>query len=331
MKLLFSYIKIQKWNLIFFGMILLFFFLIPTLYGLPLKSTGYAAILCITAGIFWFLIGYYRFLQKHRQLFAMQKSILYDLDNFPEAENLLEEDYWHLISLLFEDKQQFVSLMEKREQESMDYYSMWVHQIKTPISAMHLALQTAETEDAKTLDIELFKIEQYVEMVLQYLRINASSTDYLFAEYELDDILRGVIRKYAFFFIRKKLAVQYEDLNCRITTDEKWLSFVIEQLISNALKYTKTGSIHIYMAKDQPKTLIIEDTGIGIRPEDQPRIFERGYTGYNGHDDKKASGIGLYLCKRILNNLSHKISITSEPGKGTKVSIDFSQYQIEKE
>lgn len=107
----------------------------------------------------------------------------------------------------------------------------------------------------------------------------------------------------------------------RVLTDEKWLVFVLEQILSNALKYTKSGSIHIYLSPDAPKTLVIEDTGIGIAPEDLPRIFEKGYTGCNGRADKRSTGIGLYLCRQIMEKLSHTIRIESEMGVGTKVYL----------
>lgn len=108
-------------------------------------------------------------------------------------------------------------------------------------------------------------------------------------------------------------------MNAKVLTDEKWLSFVIEQLLSNALKYTPSGSITITL--EDPLTLCIRDTGIGIAPEDLPRVFEKSYTGYNGRSDKKASGIGLYLCKRICHNLGHTITIESSLDTGTTVRI----------
>ena len=196
---------------------------------------------------------------------------------------------------------------------------------------MRLLLQSDDASgipETKELAAELFSIEQYVEMALQFLRLGSSSTDYRFVSCELDDILRGVIRKFAPVFIRKKISLQYEPVCRQITTDEKWLSFVFEQILSNALKYTKKGFIRIYMDEHQENTLVIEDSGIGINPEDLPRIFEKGYTGFNGRLDKRASGIGLYLCKRILTNLSFGISITSTPGEGTKAFLDFSQYHL---
>ena len=112
-------------------------------------------------------------------------------------------------------------------------------------------------------------------------------------------------------------------------TDEKWLSFVIEQILSNALKYTREGSVTIYVR--EPKTLCIEDTGIGIAKSDLPRVFEKGYTGYNGRTDKRASGLGLYLCRRICDSLGAKINISSEVRRGTLVSVDLEQYELGRE
>lgn len=178
----------------------------------------------------------------------------------------------------------------------------------------------AAYELKKESESELFKIEQYVEMVLQYLRLNSSINDFVLKEYVLDDILRQAVHKYAPMFIRKKLTLNYEPIETKVVTDEKWLVFVIEQILSNAIKYTKTGSISIY---EEAGMLVIEDTGIGILEEDLPRIFENGYTGYNGRSDKKASGIGLYLCRQIFKKLGHKLSVESEAGKGTKVKIVF--------
>ncbi len=239
----------------------------------------------------------------------------------------------------------------KEKADVTDYFTLWTHQIKTPIAAMRLLLQQgiglaapAAEPDAlqgkqglpepeeeyfpaeayyaqkQEIESELFKIEQYVEMVLQYLRLNSSINDFVLQEYGLDGVIRQAVRKYAPMFIRKKLTLHYASLQAKVVTDEKWMAFVMEQILSNAIKYTSSGYISIYM---ESGCLVVEDTGIGILPEDLPRVFEKGYTGYNGRSDKKASGIGLYLVKKILNKLGHKILIESELGKGTKVKLLF--------
>ena len=162
-------------------------------------------------------------------------------------------------------------------------------------------------------------------MVLGYLRTEDMSSDLKLSRCELDPIIREQIHKYAGIFVSKKLSLTYEGIAESILTDEKWLGFVIGQILSNALKYTRTGGIRISLKEN---TLIIEDTGIGIREEDLPRIFEKGYTGVNGRENNRATGIGLYLSKKIMKRLGHRIYVTSEEGKGTKVFLEFSQNDL---
>ena len=210
--------------------------------------------------------------------------------------------------------------------DMVDYYTLWAHQIKTPIAAMRLLLQSGDHPQNRELAAELFKIEQYADMVLQYLRLESESTDFVFARYDLDSIVRRAVRKYAPLFIRSRVALDYAPLSCTVLTDEKWFTFVLEQLLSNSLKYTPAGgSISIYLDPQEDKSLVIEDTGIGIRPEDVPRVFEKGFTGYNGRMDKKSTGLGLYLCRQTLKKLSHRIFLSSQVGKGTRIKIDVSE------
>ena len=189
-------------------------------------------------------------------------------------------------------------------------------------------LQRLEQEITLSTE-QLQSVEQYVEMVLGYLRLESTSSDYVIRNYVLDDIVRQAVRKFASQFIRRKLRLEYAPLNVNVITDEKWLLFVIEQVLSNALKYTRSGSVSITL--EEPKTLCIRDTGIGIAPEDLPRVFEKGFTGCNGRTDKRATGIGLYLCRRILEKLGHTIAITSEVGVGTTVRIGLAQDALEVE
>lgn len=211
----------------------------------------------------------------------------------------------------------------QRFSDMMEYFTVWVHQIKTPIASMHLTLQNQDTALSRHLLTELFYVEQYVEMVLAYLRLDADSSDYVLRPVEVDAVLREVLRKLARQFIEKKLTLTYEESGYETVSDEKWLAFVVEQLLTNAIKYTKEGGITISVSDEG--ILTIADTGIGIAPEDLPRIFEKGYTGYNGRTDKKASGLGLYLTKQVCDNLKHEISVTSEVGQGTTVALKLSR------
>lgn len=250
---------------------------------------------------------------------------------FPATRDLIETDYQELLKILTQDRVDIISQKDKAYTEMRDYYTIWAHQIMTPIAAMRLLLQVEQAGKKEELLDQLFKIEQYVEMVLQYIRMESLSNDLVFREVSLDDVVRQAIRKYAKSFIRQKIKLNYQELNCTVLTDEKWLVFVIEQILSNALKYTPKGEITITLDPDLPMTLVIEDTGIGIEPEDLPRVFEKGFTGYNGRADKKSTGIGLYLCKQILNKLSHTIRIESKVNQGTRVKIGLDTLYIDPE
>ena len=180
---------------------------------------------------------------------------------------------------------------------------------------MKMILQQEDTEENHLLSAELFRIEQYTEMALQYLRLDSKTNDFVFQQYDLDSIIRQAIRKYAPQFILRKIRLIYEQVSMTILTDEKWMLFLLEQLLSNAIKYTPHGSVTISVTPE--KVLQVADTGIGIAPEDLPRIFEKGFTGYNGRADKKSTGLGLYLCQQAAKKISVSLSVTSEVGKGS--------------
>ena len=199
-----------------------------------------------------------------------------------------------------------------RHREMVDYYTAWVHQIKTPIAAMRLTLQLDDTPNGRKLMSQLLRIEQYVDMVLMYLRLDEGTSDYVIRSCDVDEVIRQSLRKFAGEFIDRRLTLHYAPVGLTAVTDEKWLGFVVEQVLSNALKYTPEGG-SITIDAEEPATLCIRDTGIGIAPEDLPRIFEKGYTGYNGRGDQKASGLGLALCKRICGNLGASLSAESAP------------------
>jgi signal transduction histidine kinase len=245
----------------------------------------------------------------------------FDHDGTAEQLTQLDKAYGGLVEDLWRIQSSLRSETELRRGEMTDYYMMWAHQIKTPIAGIKLLLN--DREDGFLLMEELFKIEQYVEMVLHYLRLESMASDMILKEHDLQTMIKQAARKYSVLFINSGLKLKLEDFDVKVLTDDKWLTFVLEQILSNSVKYTKKGTVSIYMKQDAPKTLVVEDTGIGIRQEDIPRIFERGFTGYNGHMDKRSTGIGLYLCKQIMDKLSHGISVSSQEGKGTKIYLDL--------
>lgn len=321
-----GYIK-QNIKVIFlFIVFALVFGIVFSLYDLEIEAIYYSVMLCSFIGLIYICINFINYYKKHIQLYKLQNEISISLENLPSPKTLMEEDYTNLILTLNKEYKTYISKSDIAKSDMIDYYTMWVHQIKTPISALKLLIQTSESEISSDLSSELFKIEQYVEMVLSYIRLGSNKNDFVLKEYDLDNIIRQAVRKYAPLFIRKKISLDFQPTNYKVLTDEKWLVFVIEQLLSNAIKYTNKGKISIYPLED--KKLVIEDTGIGISQEDIPRIFDKGFTGYNGRTDKKATGLGLYLCKNILDKLSHKISIESEVGVKTKVILDLSMLNV---
>lgn len=323
------YFKEKISILIKFFIFIMIFFLVYFLYHLPLEPVLYAGMLVTILGFLFSLYDFKMYYDKHMSLKEVLSAVQVKLDKLPEYKTSIEKDYQDIITIVYEEKVKLLSNADNKYSEMIDYYTMWIHQIKTPIAAFSMIVQSMEPGlEKRLMGQELFKIEQYVEMVLHYVRLENLSSDLKLQEYSLDDIVRQTVKKYAATFIYNKISLNLKEINCKVITDEKWITFVLEQIISNALKYTKTGNISIYMEDTSKKTLVIEDTGIGIAAEDIHRVFDRGFTGYNGRKDKKSTGIGLYLCKEIITKLSHKISITSEVGKGTKVYIDFSVEEI---
>ncbi|MCM1213641.1 MAG: sensor histidine kinase [Lachnospiraceae bacterium] len=213
---------------------------------------------------------------------------------------------------------------EAKAADCNDYYLMWTHQIKTPIAAMKLLLENGGEGDKNSFFLreELWKIEQYVEMVLAFQRLESLSSDLVLKEYDLYDILKRTARDFSILFINKGLSLELQEMHMKVLTDEKWLGFCIRQLISNSVKYTKQGRVTIRTSEEEERVVLcVEDTGIGIRPEDLPRIFERGFTGYNGRMDERSTGIGLYLCRRVFRHLGIEVQAESEVGTGTRMTL----------
>ena len=292
------------------------------LYRLPLAAVLYPAALCLALGLIALAADFARVRRAHLRLRALDIMEA----ELPEVRGVEAEDYRQIALQLRRQQREARTRAEADMSDMVAYYTLWAHQIKTPIAAMRLQLQGEDSAKARALLGDLGRIERYVEMVLTYLRLEGDGTDYVIREYDLDGILRPVFRQFAGEFIGRRLRLDYAPVNLRVLTDEKWLAFVVGQVLSNALKYTPEGAISVYL--EPPAVLCVRDTGIGIAPEDLPRVFERSYTGLAGRADRRASGLGLYLCKRVCDNLRHGISIESAPGAGTTVRIDFGRREL---
>ncbi len=329
MQFFLEYMRQRRRGLLLFLLACAVFCVSFFLYRLPVAAVLYPAFLCALLGAFFLLRDFLRVKKRHGILLRAREMTAATLSELPCIESLEDRDYQEVIRALQRETAALQEDLSAQYQDRLEYYTVWVHQIKTPITSMRLSLEAEDTPLSRKLSSDLRQIEQYVEMVLAFLRLDSPTTDYVFKEYDIDGIVGQSVAKFASEFIARKIRLDYTPLEIRAVTDDKWLSFVIEQILSNALKYTPRGCVKIY--RKEKKTFCIEDTGIGIAPEDLPRVFEKGYTGYNGREDKRASGIGLYLCRQVCDRLGIGIGIASEPGRGTCVSIDLEQYELKRE
>ncbi len=323
-----GYLK-ERWKRL--SMLLLFIFIFAFsfwVYRLPVRAVIYPCALCLLFGAVFAAYDIAKAYRRHKFFEELHRRNTELISALPEPDGIVDSDYQQLISVLKEKIAEITAQTDSRIRDTVDYYTVWAHQIKTPIAAMRLTLQKEDVPEARRLASELSRIEQYVEMVLVFVRLGSDYSDYVFARQDIDEIIRSSVKKFASEFIDRRIRLEYDSVDIQAVTDEKWFAFVVEQLLSNALKYTREGSIKIY---SEGKVLCIKDTGIGIAPEDLPRVFDKGYTGCNGRTDRRASGLGLYLCRRICQNLGIDISISSTVGEGTTVRLDLGQYKLGKE
>ena len=308
------------------AMAALILFLMETLlfylYEMPLEAWAYSSVFILLIFGGWIILDEVQQRKKYKQLKNIQKEaeVYLETEHFGKPENAVEKEYQNLAEML--GRQWENARQEARCQisEANRYYIRWSHQIKTPIAALRLLLEEEEPDRA-AMEGEIYRIEQYVEFALQYQRLEGGHKDLVFAHYSLESIVKKALKKTGVLFRRTKLALELGNLQTDVLTDEKWLGFCVEQILSNAVKYTpQGGSVSIF---EQGNSLVVQDNGIGISPWDLPRIFEKGFTGENGRLDKRASGIGLYLTKQVLQRLGHGIDIDSRQGFGTLVSQHF--------
>lgn len=343
MKLVGSYIKRNRlWMACAIAMMafgVFYMFLMHVALTDQLYFAGVEIFLCAVV----FVSGYLHYARRVRRLEECGKWLKNEEVVLPEGKDAYEELYQEMIEDLDLQRREEAASYARNQSEMREYYAMWVHQIKTPIAAMRLLQQvqrnrleegdviTSGAEETDSLQVqaelekELFDIEQYVNMALQYQRVNTPGNDYVLEKLRLDDIVREVIHKYAGLMVRAHIPLQYEGTDVMVTTDAKWVAFALEQILSNAIKYSRAGQQIVIetVPEEDVDYLKIADHGIGIRAEDLSRVFEKGYTGYNGHADKKSTGIGLYLCRLVLTKLGHTIRMESVQGEGTTVWIGF--------
>ncbi|WP_394010648.1 sensor histidine kinase [Anaerococcus cruorum] len=315
MKEIYKFLKLEVHSLIIF-LIYVMFLLASTLFGLNTNYIIYIVLVSLFMFVVNIIISYFKY-----------RKIIQDIDDW-SMDKTLREPY-----IIEETKFAKKMLNLQKENERMenafdlkmrgfkDYITIWTHQIKTPLFSLSLILNDHPV-DSHAAQGEVFEIEEYIESLLSYMRLESLSTDFVFEEAFLDELINSSIKKYAKVFIKKKNQVKFTPTMLKITTDKKWFGLILDQILSNANKYTDQGFISIYI---KGTNLIIEDSGIGIRKEDLPRVFDKSYTGYNGRIYKKSTGIGLNLVKTTADNLSIDVFIESEVDVGTKVILNLSR------
>lgn len=320
---LFQYRRVAAVFLLFSAVSALVF----SLYNVPPEPIFYTALICAVIGLAVVFVRFFLYRRRRLLLRDIEANLPLMTEELPPVRDPEHEALRRIIFRLAEISRKNIADLNSERRESIEYYTVWMHQIKTPIAAMRMILQAEDTETNRELSAELFRIEQYAQMALYYLRLDSASTDFLIKKIPLDRVLKQAIHQYAPLFVRRKIRLIYRETDASVLSDEKWLLFLVEQLLSNAVKYTVSGSVTIEFTEDE--TLKISDTGIGIAAEDLPRIFEKGYTGLSGRTHRKSTGLGLYLCKRTADKLGHRIAVTSSVGEGTTVSIGLRSAEIE--
>lgn len=296
------------------------------LYGILAEPLIYAMILSMAVLLVLMAVSYTREKRYRAERLRALSGILTEWQDLPEAHSLAEEDYREMIAALGTQMNRMAAEAEAGRQDMLDYYTAWVHQIKTPIAVMRLKL-AEDTPEHRALSLELSRIERYAEMALQYIRIGSGTNDLVIREYALDTLVRDAVRKLAPQFVEKRLRLDYEKAEGMIVTDQKWFGVILEQLLSNAVKYTPSGTVTIRYSDG---LLSVTDTGVGIAPEDLPRIFEKGYTGNNGRLDQRASGLGLYLARKAADLLAIPLRAESVQGQGSTFTLDLRQKAVSK-
>src|SRR5690606_19589613 len=329
-----TYIKDKRFFLCFYAMILSFISLFLLLSAETQDVWGnviYINSSCLLFTSLYIVIGYV----YHRNFYMKIKGLMNSshddaLTLLPKAQSHEQQLYLNLFEKIMrtQDKQLQSLYNLKREQE--EYILAWVHEIKLPITSSRLLIEHYEGKSVdyliNKLEDELDKIEDYVEQALYYSRVESFANDYFITEVDVNQIIKNSIKKYSKIFINKQITLELNHNDKKfVHSDKKWLGFIIDQLITNSLKYTDNGgriSIH-FEQEHKEKRLIVQDNGIGITAEDLNRVFVRGFTGTTGRSHSKSTGMGLYLAKKLANKLGHDLSIQSIEGEFTKVTIHF--------
>lgn len=328
-----KYVEGKRYFLILFIIMMSFVTLMMMVSSNKEQLVGniiYTNLGCIFLASIYIITGYFYHNSFYKQLNELinsdEKEIL---EAAPQPQNYEQELYMELLKKVHSSYMDDIEKLYNEKKEHQDFIMSWIHEVKLPITASFMLMRNSADKTVDYLvdkfEDELHKIENYVEQALYYSRIDSFSKDYFITEISLNKVIRESIKKHSKLFINKRITFTIWDEEQFVQSDSKWLSFIIDQIISNSLKYTNDGgSISFIFEEDSKEKLLrIKDTGIGIKPEDINRVFEKGFTGSTGRNYSKSTGMGLYLAKQMVLKLGHNISIQSEEGKYTMVNIHF--------
>ncbi|GGL45228.1 sensor histidine kinase [Sporolactobacillus putidus] len=328
-----DYLKDQAFLLVFY--IVSMTFITVYLYLEPLINLKGDSLIYLHAVILFLFLVYlsYDYLRRSRYLSALKKAAELSTEDrlvsMPAPRTTEQASFLKILQRIDQDNKQMVQKLQLEIEENKDFVMSWVHEVKTPIAAGRMLIGNSEGKKKEQLldklENEFEQIDHFVEQALYYSRTDSFSKDYFISEYPLRTIVHASLKKHAKLFIAKKIKVETSRLDFQVLTDKKWLQFIIDQILSNALKYTDhQGWIAITGKRVETGTeLSIEDNGRGIRAEDVGRVFDRGFTGYTGRKERHATGMGLYLSRTLAVKLGHRISLDSREGRGTRVTLYF--------
>lgn len=320
-------VSVRQQILVFAGMALIFA-IIFFLGNLPLTLYLYSMELAVFFFALYLTIQSIRYSKRYKAIRQIGAAQSIKIGDVTAGTDPADKIYIDKIGQLQQDIRSLTNLHAERQAEQLDYFTLWLHQIKTPLSAISLLNQSNVTAESKKISQEILRLEDYTHMALNYVKLEETGPEMDLSEVDLDAVIRKAVKKYSILFIYKEIKLDYEPVGMTALSDGMWLQTLLEQLLSNSLKYSASGTISIYMDPDKDKTLVIEDTGAGIRPEDLPKIFNKGYSGLNGRLHEKSTGLGLFLSRKICRRLGHELGIESELGKGTRVTIDLFREQM---
>lgn len=327
MKLLIAWFRAYRLPALLVAALLLLFPLTHLLGGGKLRELTYALTLCGFVCLTAIIVSLIMLRRKLRMLESARRHLPEEASALPNAAQPAEAAWRELTETYQTQFRELSGRMQEDARETSDYYTLWLHQIKTPLAALNLLAQSPAEVDKALLRQETLKIEQYAAIALDYQRLQSIHNDLHLTRVPLYALCCQAVRKLRPLFQYGQIALTLSPFDGDVLTDSKWLMVVLTQVLTNALKYTPPGG-RITITQEVPGLLTVADTGIGIRPEDQARVFDRGFTGQTGRGQEKSTGIGLYLCKRICDELGHGIALVSEVGAGTRVTLDLRRVDV---